>query len=90
MIQQTRISGNIAPAFVPILSPFAQGPDWYKRHWYGHRSPMPWDILIAAPRRLCRVAPRVVSAWRKLWHGALSHGLPASHDAQCSSLGDAD
>ena len=30
MIQQTQMSGNIAPAFAPILSPFAQGPDWYR------------------------------------------------------------
>jgi hypothetical protein len=31
MTQQTQTSGNIAPAFAPILSPFAEGPEWYER-----------------------------------------------------------
>jgi hypothetical protein len=90
MTHQTQTSGNIASAFAPILSPFAEGPDWYERRWYGQRSPLPWGMLISAPCRLCREAPRVFSAWRTLWRGALSNGLPSSHGAQRLSLGDAD
>lgn len=90
MTQQTQMSSNTASAFAPILSPFAEGPGWYERRWYGHRSPLPSGILISAPRRLCREALRVLSAWRILWRGALSNGLSGSHGAQRSSLGDAD
>jgi hypothetical protein len=90
MNQQTQMSGNSASAFAPILSPFAEGPGWYERRWNGHRSPLPWGLLISAPRRLCREVPRVFSAWRAFWRGALSHRLPGSRGAQCSSLGDAD